>query len=119
MSSTAPPDTQFTEAKFKGRLEEAAKEARRPANTHEKSSSPGLMEKVTEYVPAASKLFGTGKAENNQVQQEDLPPKDPTGPPHRPEHDDHIAEFVREQYRSKKLDDERALGPDGVQERSR
>ncbi|KAI1283680.1 hypothetical protein F5Y07DRAFT_159342 [Xylaria sp. FL0933] len=106
MSSTATPDTQSTQATFKGRLEEAAKEARGPANTHEKSSSPGLMGKVAEYVPAASKLLGTGKTENNQEQQGNLPPKDPTGPPHRPEHDDHIAEFVREQYRSKKLDDE-------------
>ncbi|KAI0491200.1 hypothetical protein F4859DRAFT_460673 [Xylaria cf. heliscus] len=57
--------------------------------------------KVAEYVPAASKLLGI---ENNQGQHEKTPPKDLPGPPYRPEHDDHIAEFVREQHRSKKPD---------------
>lgn len=68
------------------------------------SDSPNLRDKVAEYVPAVSKLIGPGK--DDQAQREDTPQKDLSGPPNRPEHDEHIAEFVREQHRSK--------GPDGT-----
>ncbi|KAI0424799.1 hypothetical protein F5Y09DRAFT_323419 [Xylaria sp. FL1042] len=44
MSSAAPPNSQTTQATFKDRPDEAAKDARQPANAHEKSNSPSLME---------------------------------------------------------------------------
>ncbi|TRX92988.1 hypothetical protein FHL15_006126 [Xylaria flabelliformis] len=86
---------------FKERLDQVAREARQPTNGE--SNTPSLIEKVADYVPGASKLLGTEK--NNQEQHEKKPPsKDPAIPPLRPDHDDHIAEFVREQHRSKKPD---------------
>ncbi|KAI0197375.1 hypothetical protein EV127DRAFT_465967 [Xylaria flabelliformis] len=100
MSSTTPtnnaPEQPTT---FKERLDEVAREARQPTK---ESNSPSLIEKVADYVPGASKLLGTEK--NNQEQPEKTPSKDPAIPPLRPDHDDHIAEFVREQHRSKKPD---------------
>jgi hypothetical protein len=57
---------------------------------------------VAEYVPAASKLLGTDK-NYKQDQHQHQPSTDLLGPPNRPEHDHHIAEFVREQHRSKKF----------------
>ncbi|KAI1422978.1 hypothetical protein F5Y12DRAFT_716756 [Xylaria sp. FL1777] len=98
MSSATPPNTQPTQATFKDRLDEAAKEAGQPASVHDKSSSSSLMEKVAEYIPAAS------RTKNGQEQHEAPPSRELAGPPDRPEHDGHIAEFVRQQHRSKKLD---------------
>ncbi|KAI0865655.1 hypothetical protein F4860DRAFT_459933 [Xylaria cubensis] len=83
---------------FKERLDEVAIEAR---HGREESNTPSLIEKVADYVPGASKLLGTEK--NNQEQHEKTPPKDPAIPPVRPDHDDNIAEFVRQQHRSKNL----------------
>ncbi|GAW12762.1 hypothetical protein ANO14919_021330 [Xylariales sp. No.14919] len=102
MSSVKPQVSQSAPKTFKDRLDEAARESRRPTNNRAESSSPSLIEKVAEYVPAASGLLGANK--NNQEKREEALPSDVPGPPNRPEHDDHIAEFVREQHRSKKPD---------------
>ncbi|KAI3323309.1 hypothetical protein HD806DRAFT_535793 [Xylariaceae sp. AK1471] len=106
MSSTIPQDSQATQTPFKDQLDEAARDARQPTSSQktssQKSGSSSLIEKVAEYVPAASKLLGTDK--NQEREAEKTPSKDLSGPPNRPEHDDHIAEFVREQHRSKKPD---------------
>jgi len=57
-------------------------------------------------VPAiASKVLGTAQQKQEDVNAADASSqKDLSGPPNRPEHDEHIAEFVREQYHSKKVD---------------
>ncbi|KAI0969780.1 hypothetical protein F4678DRAFT_438156 [Xylaria arbuscula] len=102
MSSETQPNSQPTQETFKDQLDKAAKEAHHPTSSHKESNSPSLVEKVAEYVPAASKLLGVDKDKNDQDQSQEVPPKDLTGPPHRPLHDDHIAEFIREQHRSKK-----------------
>ncbi|KAI0552557.1 hypothetical protein F4679DRAFT_534556 [Xylaria curta] len=100
MSSETPLNNAPEQPTFKERLDEVAREARQPTGSHEKD--PSLLEKVADYIPGASKLLGTEK--NNQEQHEKTPPTDPASPPVRPDHDDHIAEFVREQHRSKKPD---------------
>ncbi|KAH8166046.1 hypothetical protein CIB48_g2221 [Xylaria polymorpha] len=102
MSSTTPSNDQSEQPTFKERLDEVARQSCQPASSRKKNNSPGVVEKVAEYVPAASGLLGT--EDNNQGQHEQTPPKGLSGPPHRPEHDDHIAEFVREQHRSKRPD---------------
>ncbi|KAI1170129.1 hypothetical protein F4777DRAFT_137274 [Nemania sp. FL0916] len=76
---------------LKSRLDQAARDARQPTSS-QTATNPNLIEK------AASKLLGVGLS---QEQQDKTSPKDLAGPPNRPEHDDHIAEFVREQHRSK------------------
>ncbi|KAI1750123.1 hypothetical protein F4782DRAFT_263088 [Xylaria castorea] len=102
MSSATPSGNPSEQPTFKERLDEVAREARQPTSSGDKSNSPSLIEKVADYVPGASKLLGTEK--NNQEQHEKTPSEDPASPPFRPVHDDHIAEFVREQHRSKKPD---------------
>ncbi|KAI0445459.1 hypothetical protein F4803DRAFT_507831 [Xylaria telfairii] len=99
MSSTKPSSNQSEQPTFKEQLDEVARESRQPANSRNNNNSSGVIEKVTEYVPVASSLLGTEKNKHEKT-----PPKDLSGPPYRPEHDDHIAEFVREQHRSKKPD---------------
>ncbi|KAI0454528.1 hypothetical protein F5B21DRAFT_474972 [Xylaria acuta] len=102
MPSETPSNNQSEQPTYKERLDEAAREARQPTSSRKKGNSPSLIEKVADYVPVASKVLGTEK--NNQEQHEKTPPKDLSVPPYRPDHDDHIAEFVREQHRSKKPD---------------
>ena len=59
---------------------------------------------VTEYVPAAAKIIGTGSREraDDKAPAEDLP-----GPPNRPQHDQRIEEFIQDQHKSKRQD----IGP--------
>ncbi|RCI07732.1 hypothetical protein L249_5764 [Ophiocordyceps polyrhachis-furcata BCC 54312] len=54
--------------------------------------------KITEYIPAAAKLFGNQQQEQEQAA---APAKALSGPPNRPTHDDKIEDFVRDQHRSK------------------
>lgn len=56
--------------------------------------------KVTEYIPAASKILGGSK----QTEQETNKSEDVSGPPNRPDHDHKIEDFVRDQHRSKTED---------------
>ncbi|KAI8952702.1 hypothetical protein F4801DRAFT_540001 [Xylaria longipes] len=102
MSESTPSNNQPEQPTFKERLDEVAREARQPTSSRENSNSPSLIEKVAGYVPGASKILGTEK--KSQEQHEKPPPNDVSSPPFRPDHDEHIAEFVREQHRSKKLD---------------
>jgi hypothetical protein len=52
---------------------------------------------VTEYVPAAAKILpGKQSPSRDEVK--------PEGPPERPDHDDKIEEFVRDQHRSQGTD---------------
>lgn len=50
---------------------------------------------VTEYVPAAAKIFGQSD------KPEPAARPDPSIPPNRPDHDHKIEDFVRDQHRSK------------------
>ncbi|GAP89066.1 hypothetical protein SAMD00023353_0902830 [Rosellinia necatrix] len=101
MSSEVPPNSKPEQTTFKDRLDQAAREARQ-ATGNGRSDTPGLMQKVAEHVPPVSKLSGLVKG--SQGQHENTAPKNLPGPPNRPEHDDQIAEFVREQHRSKRSD---------------
>ncbi|KAI0533275.1 hypothetical protein GGR58DRAFT_487509 [Xylaria digitata] len=101
MSSVKPPDSQSAPM-FKDRLDEAARESRQSTANREDGDSPSLIGKVAGYVPAASKFLGADK--NNPEKREEARLEDLSGPPNRPEHDNHIAEFVREQPRSKRPD---------------
>lgn len=52
---------------------------------------------MSEYVPAVGKALGQGQKDDTPTQPEDQL----RGPPERPHHDPQIAEFVRDQHRSK------------------
>ncbi|KAK3685565.1 hypothetical protein B0T22DRAFT_465994 [Podospora appendiculata] len=90
----------FTQAtdELKAKLDEAATRTKHP---HQGKDSEGssLVDKVSKYVPASvSKMLGKHEASDNPVGQgeETTPP----GPPHRPEHDANIGEFLRDTHRS-------------------
>ncbi|KAI0398278.1 hypothetical protein F5Y17DRAFT_411723 [Xylariaceae sp. FL0594] len=119
-SQPATANSNVQEKTFKQRLDEAAREARLPpSNKNENGEQQTtLLGKVTEAVPAiASKVLGSISHEEEQeegakntrtgagTEAKGEEERDPlSGKPNRPEHDDHIAEFLREQHRSKKLE---------------
>ncbi|KAF4963529.1 hypothetical protein FSARC_8466 [Fusarium sarcochroum] len=78
---------------FKEQLDKAADNTREQEN---QKPNP-IVEKITEYVPAAAKILPGSQS----------PPKEedkPSGPPERPHHDDKIEDFVRDQHRSQGVD---------------
>ncbi|KAH7249925.1 uncharacterized protein BKA55DRAFT_539499 [Fusarium redolens] len=78
---------------FKEQLDKAADNTRELEN---QKPNP-VIEKITEYVPAAAKIL---PARQSPPKEEDKPP----GPPERPHHDDKIEDFVRDQHRSQGVD---------------
>lgn len=56
--------------------------------------------KVTAYVPAVGHLLG----KEDKKDEQPVEPAKPSGPPHRPDHDTQIEEFVRDQHRSQNID---------------
>ncbi|KAF5979748.1 hypothetical protein FBULB1_5586 [Fusarium bulbicola] len=78
---------------FKKQLDKAAESTRDLEN---QKPNP-VIEKITEYVPAAAKIL---PARQSPPKEEDKPP----GPPERPHHDDKIEDFVRDQHRSQGVD---------------
>ncbi|KAJ3566758.1 hypothetical protein NPX13_g7017 [Xylaria arbuscula] len=105
MASESSPDSQSTQPPYKDQLTAAARAARHPPSASpDNTSSPGLLEKVADYIPGAAKVLGTGTEKNDQAQHEAALPKPTSSTPSRPEHDDHIAEFVRDQHRSKRVE---------------
>ncbi|KAI0167781.1 hypothetical protein BJ166DRAFT_577358 [Pestalotiopsis sp. NC0098] len=82
---------------FKEQLDHKARVARDP-NYGKEEQQPTLLEKVVDYVPAAGKILGIEKKqEDEQKAPETIP-----GPPERPHHDVPIEEFLKDQHRSKK-----------------
>ncbi|KAL4723185.1 hypothetical protein ACLX1H_009675 [Fusarium chlamydosporum] len=81
------------EETFKKQLDEAAENTREMEN---QKPNP-IVEKITEYVPAAAKVL---PARQSPPKEEDKPP----GPPERPHHDDKIEDFVRDQHRSQGIE---------------
>ncbi|PHH83409.1 hypothetical protein CDD82_1343 [Ophiocordyceps australis] len=79
---------------FKDQLDRAAVESR---ESQAQKPNP-VVEKIAEYVPAASKVLGSSDQQQSErpLSQSDVP-----GPPNRPTHDPNIEEFVRDQHRSK------------------
>ncbi|KAK3327206.1 hypothetical protein B0T19DRAFT_460291 [Cercophora scortea] len=58
-----------------------------------------LVDKVSQYVPASmSKMLGKDEASTTSPGKSEEPA--PPGPPHRPEHDENIGEFLRDTHRS-------------------
>ncbi|OAQ64883.1 hypothetical protein VFPPC_13963 [Pochonia chlamydosporia 170] len=87
MASKTEPDQQET---FKTQLDKAAVDQRE----RESESKPNpIVEKITEYIPAAAKVLAPEK--------EKSPESHIPGPPERPHHDDKIEAFVRDQHASK------------------
>ncbi|KAF5001384.1 hypothetical protein FGRMN_1080 [Fusarium graminum] len=78
---------------FKRQLDRAADTTRDMEN---QKPNP-IIEKITEYVPAAAKIL---PARQSPPKEEDKP----SGPPERPHHDDQIEDFVRDQHRSQGVD---------------
>ncbi|KZZ98321.1 hypothetical protein AAL_02839 [Moelleriella libera RCEF 2490] len=77
---------------FKPQLDQAAIDQRnRDADT---KPNP-IVEKITEFIPAASKIL----APKEPATKQEAPPV--PGPPERPAHDPQIEGFVREQHGSK------------------
>ncbi|KAI1810932.1 hypothetical protein GGS20DRAFT_143824 [Poronia punctata] len=111
--SSANPSEHTKSKTYKTQLDEAARASSGSTdNDGSNKKVPALVEKgiekVAEYVPAASKLIGTaGEDEKQGNANTDTSTRTRTatdsseGMPKRPEHDENIAEFVREQYRSK------------------
>ncbi|KAF4465767.1 hypothetical protein FALBO_7379 [Fusarium albosuccineum] len=94
--SSSQESGQARQETFKEQLDKAADNTREAEN---QKPNP-IVEKITEYVPAAAKILPTGKQSPSQEENK------PEGPPERPHHDDKIEEFVRDQHRS--------TGTDGI-----
>ncbi|KAM0237359.1 hypothetical protein ACHAP5_009085 [Fusarium lateritium] len=86
-------DNSVQEDTFKRQLDKAADTTRDMEN---QKPNP-IVEKITEYVPAAAKIL---PARQSPPKEEDKP----SGPPERPHHDDKIEDFVRDQHRSQGVD---------------
>ncbi|KAK2591058.1 hypothetical protein QQS21_011254 [Conoideocrella luteorostrata] len=85
------PTSDAPENTFKDQLDKAAVEQR------ERDQDPKphpVVEKITEFIPAASKILGPKEHPKKDEPQ-------PPGPPERPDHDPKIERFVRDQHRSK------------------
>lgn len=82
---------------FKQQLDRVAVESR--TKNQPQQTNP-VVEKITEYIPAAAKVLGS-TSQPEESKKTEIP-----GPPERPTHDDKIEEFVRDQHRSK--------GEDGI-----
>ncbi|KAI1328757.1 hypothetical protein F5Y16DRAFT_140937 [Xylariaceae sp. FL0255] len=89
------PTTNANESTFKDKLDEVAI-GNHVANA-KKDQPPGIVDKVVEKVPGASKILGSP----NQEEAAPVNNSEQPSPPNRPSHDEHIAEFVRDQHRSK------------------
>ncbi|KAJ1328996.1 hypothetical protein MN608_05727 [Microdochium nivale] len=83
---------------FKEQLDRAAFEAKNPDAGR---PEPTIIDKVTEYVPAVGKLLGKTSSSDPNDSSSDSAAVAPDVPPRRPDHDEHIEEFVRDQHRSK------------------
>ncbi|KAF6841298.1 hypothetical protein CMUS01_03616 [Colletotrichum musicola] len=91
-----PPKTQVKdrEMSFKEQLDQAAHDAREP---DEPPRQNPIIEKVTQYIPAAAKLLGNPQEEKDEkISRPGIP-----GPPDRPYDDAQVEEFIRQQHRSK------------------
>lgn len=94
------PEKKEREMSFKEKLDKAADEARQPPEDENDSLMKPIIEKVVEYIPAATSVLGDPKKEEEERQAAMIKPA-PGGPPERPIHDHNIEEFVRDQHRSK------------------
>ncbi|KAK1980017.1 hypothetical protein LZ30DRAFT_751007 [Colletotrichum cereale] len=82
------------ELSFKQKLDQAAHDARKPDD--EPKRNP-IIEKVTQYIPAAINILGNPQEEReDKVSRPGIP-----GPPERPCDDAQVEEFIRQQHRSK------------------
>ncbi|KAK1760861.1 hypothetical protein QBC47DRAFT_356004 [Echria macrotheca] len=109
MASSSPQQTSEQSAvdptDYKTRLDQAATKARSrspDAPTQESGSGSGglgetIVEKVSQYIPAAGKVLGKHEKEEHVPEQQTT---SKPGPPNRPDHDPQIEEFVRDQHRS-------------------
>ncbi|KAI5461491.1 hypothetical protein BGZ63DRAFT_236922 [Mariannaea sp. PMI_226] len=93
MAQDAESDTTAS-ASFKEQLDQAAQESRSSST----NTNP-IIEKITEYIPAAAKVLG-GESDANTKNESKIP-----GPPVRPDHDNKIEEFVRDQHRNNGKED--------------
>ncbi|EGO61146.1 hypothetical protein NEUTE1DRAFT_120189 [Neurospora tetrasperma FGSC 2508] len=104
---------------YKPQLDQIAEQKRKGPEEQQQtqqSGASGIVDKISEYVPASvSETIGLGKKQQQQQQQEEMKPKEEdfsAVPPHRPHHDEQIQEFIRDQHRSKEIlgDDEETKG---------
>ncbi|KAK0752050.1 hypothetical protein B0T18DRAFT_426597 [Schizothecium vesticola] len=92
---------------YKAQLDDLATKPRQPPQSTEgqednnKPEGTGavIVDKVSQIIPAVKKVLGRGGDEAQQ-QRDTAPDKPPSGPPDRPAHDPHIAEFLRDQHKS-------------------
>ncbi|KAK5993650.1 hypothetical protein PT974_07085 [Cladobotryum mycophilum] len=87
MASETTKKDEPPQATFKEQLDQKADLSR--TNTGENSS---IVDKITEYIPAAAKIIGRSNPDNTKSSAS-------PGPPFRPDHDDKIEDFVRDQHR--------------------
>ncbi|KAL2126407.1 hypothetical protein VTI74DRAFT_969 [Chaetomium olivicolor] len=81
---------------YKAKLDKAATRVKSPP---QEEQGTGIIDKVSQYVPAVGRMLGKQEEEP----EPSLPEKKPPGPPERPHHDTQIEEFIKDQHRSKKI----------------
>ncbi|KAL2167149.1 hypothetical protein VTG60DRAFT_1639 [Thermothelomyces hinnuleus] len=82
---------------YKAKLDEAADRVKKQPREEQ---SPGIVAKVSQYVPAVGAMLrGQQKDPDGEPSTAETAP----GPPKRPEHDTQIEEFLKDQHGSKKI----------------
>ncbi|KAL2196308.1 hypothetical protein P885DRAFT_61499 [Corynascus similis CBS 632.67] len=83
---------------YKAKLDGAADQVKKQQPREDQS--PGIMNKVSQYVPTVGKMLG-----NQQEDPKDEPSTatDASGPLQRPANDTQIEEFLRDQHGSKRI----------------
>ncbi|KAK3499309.1 uncharacterized protein B0T23DRAFT_14436 [Neurospora hispaniola] len=118
-NTVSPPGAEGQDpSDYKPQLDQIADQKRKGPEEQQQpqqSGGSGIVDKISEYVPASvSETIGLGEKQQQQ-QQEEMKPKEgdlSAVPPHRPHHDEQIQEFIRDQHRSKEIlgDDEETKG---------
>ncbi|KAK3949638.1 hypothetical protein QBC32DRAFT_348587 [Pseudoneurospora amorphoporcata] len=101
---------------YKPQLDEIAEQKWKAPEEQQQPQQSGIVDKILEYVPASvSEKIGLGKKQQQKPEQQEAeePKEDVSAvPPHRPDDDEQIQEFLRDQHRSKEIlgDDEDTKG---------
>ncbi|KAM0256368.1 hypothetical protein ACHAQJ_005019 [Trichoderma viride] len=90
------PDSPAQAPPFKEQLDQKAIESREHENDNEGNSIiQTVLHKISQAIPATVPIVGGSNPDGKVENEEEL-----AAPPHRPENDPQIAEFVRDQHRS-------------------
>ncbi|KAK4155462.1 hypothetical protein C8A00DRAFT_31700 [Chaetomidium leptoderma] len=82
---------------YKAQLDEVAERAKSPPEQQD----TGIIDKVSQYVPAVGSMLGRQEKEPEPESEPSLASQNIPGPPDRPTQDTQIEEFLKDQHGSR------------------